>query len=590
MGFLRQRGCRAWPNGWRVLVAGIASRLSLTQKIVAAYAVILFASLAIVGYESYTQFTRHARTLVANQLYNEAKEMANMTTLLYYAVRDAKQVEKRLKQEIRQQQADVFQGQGMTLLPFVVTGAKAAEAIPGTAQTLPAFQREALATMWTKQKGVLHVEADGVAYTVGFHVSPERKVVYAAAVADREYLTPIRRVRNATLAVGLATLAAGALCGWGIVRGAVRPVRRLVEVVRRVAEGDLRARFAWPGVGPELRDLAAHVNRMVANMADMIGQVKEAVTALGAVGAALRDASAANREGSDHVQGALRVVRSVAEETAAAVETAQEAFAQMKATVLGLVARVEEVASRSRELTGTADGGRVALGELSKAVRELAGALRHIGETVEQLASHSRGIGRIGEMIREVAEQTKLLALNATIEAARAGDTGRGFMVVAQEVGRLAETAARSTREIAQLVGAIQEGIRQAVARSQEAMGQAERGEATARRSEEALEGLMAGMAETGRQMGTMSADVTALGAGLDAAEQTLRAFVDMAQETLASVEEVTAVAEGQRDAAARLDALAETLLAVSRQLQEKAGRFVVGEADGYGEGGGMRG
>ncbi len=230
------------------------------------------------------------------------------------------------------------------------------------------------------------------------------------------------------------------------------PLAALVARMNRVAAGDLSAPAAAAS-DPHSRDevvLVLHAcDDMVAKLRTTVALIRETGTQLGEVSAAL----------SDDARG---VAAGASEQCAVAASTAA-AVEQMSATIDSIAARAEEAR------TLTVDAGRVAAegGEVIEqaiaGTQRVAEDVRRSAATVQALGQRSAEISTIVGTIHEIADQTNLLALNAAIEAARAGEQGRGFAVVADEVRRLAERTGGATREIGEMIAHIQHDTGDAV-------------------------------------------------------------------------------------------------------------------------------
>jgi methyl-accepting chemotaxis protein len=239
------------------------------------------------------------------------------------------------------------------------------------------------------------------------------------------------------------------LLAWGLTRSIVRPIAQALGIAQVVAAGDLTAEIVVQGRDEPARLLEAlktmqqSLRRTIMRIADSSNQLASASEELSTV---TEDATRGLHQQSLEIDQAATAVN---EMTAAVEEVARNAVATSEA---------------SGESDRIAQHGREQVQQTVASIAHLAEDVTEAGEQIEALAQKVYGITKVLDVIRSVAEQTNLLALNAAIEAARAGEAGRGFAVVADEVRALAHRTQSSTQEIEQLVGDIRQGTDQAVA------------------------------------------------------------------------------------------------------------------------------
>lgn len=244
------------------------------------------------------------------------------------------------------------------------------------------------------------------------------------------------------------------------------------NIARRVAEGDLTIQMQTgkSGIYEEMR-------RMVDSLRLVMAKVSESAQEVSIAAVQLNSNAQKTADGSLHVVNQSDMVATASEE--------------MAATSSDIANNCHQAADSSNSASATAQNGAAIVRDTVEGMSRIADKVRSSAGAVEQLGARSEQIGQIVGTIEDIADQTNLLALNAAIEAARAGEQGRGFAVVADEVRALAERTTRATREIGEMIKSIQNETRQAVKAMEEGVEEVERGTVGASRSGQALEMIL---------------------------------------------------------------------------------------------------
>jgi methyl-accepting chemotaxis protein len=248
--------------------------------------------------------------------------------------------------------------------------------------------------------------------------------------------------RNSLLIIGSSALAllVGLVASWFITRLIVAPLRSVIQVAQQIASGDLSATI--------------DVTRR-----DEIGQLMQAMQQMGA---GLSHIVSGLQSGIEQLATSAQSLSAVTEQTNLEVSTQKEeteqvatAMNQMTATVHDVARNAEEAALAAQTADGKVESGQQVVRQSMARIEQLADSATSASSSIESLSAEIQNIGTVLSVIKSVAEQTNLLALNAAIEAARAGEQGRGFAVVADEVRALAKRTQQSTEEIERLVSAL---------------------------------------------------------------------------------------------------------------------------------------
>jgi methyl-accepting chemotaxis protein len=345
---------------------------------------------------------------------------------------------------------------------------------------------------------------------------------------------------RSTTVLAILVLVMGSLAAFLIGKGIVKSINHVVQGTQGVAGGDLAVEPLETG-NNEVGRLGASFNSMI----DHISTVVKNVT-----GTAAKVSVSTYR---------IHVVADQISKTAAKVAVdavnVSDASKAMAATSEDIAKNCQVAADGASRASESATNGAQVVENSIKVMREIADTVQESSRTVASLGERSTQIGTIISSIKEIAEQTNLLALNAAIEAARAGEQGRGFAVVADEVRKLAERTSSATREISEMISTIQSETGSAVSAMEKGMAQVQSGTSEVARSGEALSDIL-------EQINAVATQVSQIAAAAE--EQTVStASISQNIETIRETIQMTSrEAETSATAANEMNAVAEELMA----------------------------
>lgn len=376
-------------------------------------------------------------------------------------------------------------------------------------------------------------------------------IEYQAAQAKKTY-DNVSQLSKTVLIATIGAIAIGVLLigffGVFIARSIGRNVNQLQQATSRLADGELATRVHLANED-ELGIVAQSFNKMAEELSALISQTHNS---------------------ADHVNKACIAVTGMTDRVSSSsqIQTDQAAIAarsisQLNEIVKDVAAKAEEAVAAAVEANQVSNEGQRIVGNSVAGINAVARTIADSAKTIEVLGQQSEEIGTILQVIRDIAEQTNLLALNAAIEAARAGEQGRGFAVVADEVRKLAERTSGATTEISAIIAAIQNGTKQAV---------------TAMKSGEKQVGESVSLAnQSGESLVHIDRSVNTVLIMIQHIAQAMEAEKSTSEEISLRMEKIAQTAMDNNSAISEAAAEFHQMQNLAGQLQQSVGRFHLG-------------
>ncbi|WNB91317.1 HAMP domain-containing methyl-accepting chemotaxis protein [Bacillus sp. NEB1478] len=376
--------------------------------------------------------------------------------------------------------------------------------------------------------------------------------------------------------LGIAIVIAAVVIGYIISRMIAKPVVKMADMLNDIADGDLTMDPIQIKNKDEIGMLAEGINHMGMNLAGLIRQVRATSEQLAASSEELSASADQTSLATEQIATTIGEVAGGSQEQVRTVENIVEAMNQLSAGIQQISVSMQTMSESSSKSLQVAEGGNTTIRKTIGQMDAIHTSISNTSEVVKNLGEQSQEITNIVDVITDISGQTNLLALNAAIEAARAGEQGRGFAVVADEVRKLAEQSSSSAQQIGQLITSIQELTDQAVKAMESGTEEVASGRNLVHESGAAFQSLFESVAEVSNQVGEISAATQQMSASTEHVVHSIEVISHMAETAASSTQEVSASAEEQLASMEEISSSSNALSQLAEEMNETINKFKV--------------
>ncbi|MHA7963931.1 methyl-accepting chemotaxis protein [Paenibacillus sp. CAU 1782] len=431
---------------------------------------------------------------------------------------------------------------------------------------------EAFAEALQRNYKAIQFQEDGVDQ-LSYMTKTDLDWIVATYVHESEFLKPVNDLLRLIISVGLIIVVAALILSIVIAVRIVHPIRQLTHGINLLAQGDLTYRISAKGkndVSEALHSFNAagdQMHQLMKGVSGLSQQLTESAKQLAA--GADQGANA-----SQSISEAIMVVAESSERQTSSVQDGSGVAEHIAVQINGVAAHSSNVSVIAAETTTLATEGSAAMNKLGGKMDEMELGIRDLSGTIQNLSGLSAQIDEVVGIISNIARQTNILSLNAAIEASRAGESGRGFTVVADEIRKLAGQSMVSAEQIAGFIGSIQLEIKRTLHASEQTVEQAAQGKQAGEAANELFTHIRSSVEQVADSIKSVSEAAEEIVSGTGSLVDSIRLIADSASETAAESQNVSAAAQEQMASMEEVASSSAELANMAEKLRMQIEKF----------------
>nr|WP_239587131.1 methyl-accepting chemotaxis protein [Bacillus ectoiniformans] len=450
---------------------------------------------------------------------------------------------------------------------FLMDQGQTAIAHPSIKAGTPA-KKEFYQKMYNKDQGHYYYNDKNKEKLMIFATNDQTGWKIGSSIDEAEINAKAVPIFQRTILVILLSMLAGAILIFFIIKSIIKPLREMKEKAITISDGDLTEHITVRS-NDEIGQLGEAFNTMQQNLRSLVQKIDANADQVASASAELTASSEHTSAATEQVASSIQEVAGSAEKQTAGVSQTAESFKLVAQGVTDIADHATQVSAIAQQTMAQAEEGSDAVTNTVNQMTSIQASVHASNQTIHSLHERSKEVHSILDVITSIAGQTNLLALNAAIEAARAGEHGKGFAVVADEVRKLAEQSQQSVQEIVGIIQGIQEDTENSVQTMARVTDDVQTGVNISQEAIKKFDDILQSTKEITPQMEEISATAQQMSATVQEVHATTQELSMIATNNAAGSEEVAAATQEQLASMEEIAASAQSLSMMADELKE---------------------